>query len=131
VSTFPPADGPASCFVTVGVTDDGLPSLSTAETIIITVNNVAPTVTAPGDAELPEGDALTGSGSFTDPGADTWMATVDYGDGFGPQPLALNPDKSFDLDHAYADNGTYTVTVVVTDKDGDSGTASFTLTVTN
>ena len=50
------------------------------------------------------------SGSFTDPGADTWTATVDYGDGSGVQALTLT-DKTFNLSHTYADNGSYTVTV--------------------
>src|SRR6185436_8976588 len=33
--------------------------------------------------------------------------------------------------HVYADNGTYTVTVTVTDKDGGSDTKSFTVKVGN
>src|SRR5207247_7832788 len=33
--------------------------------------------------------------------------------------------------HTYDDNGTYTVKVTVTDKDGDSGDASFDVTVAN
>src|SRR5204862_233819 len=33
--------------------------------------------------------------------------------------------------HTYDDNGSYTVTVKVTDKDGDFGTASFLVTVAN
>src|SRR5205807_4306344 len=33
--------------------------------------------------------------------------------------------------HTYDDNGSYTVTVKVTDKDGGSGNASFTATVAN
>ena len=32
----------------------------------------------------------------------------------GPQPLALNPDKTFDLSHTYPADGVYTVTVTVT-----------------
>jgi hypothetical protein len=31
------------------------------------------------------------TGRFTDPGADTFTATVDYGDGFAPQPLPIQP----------------------------------------
>ena len=50
----------------------------------------------------------------TDPGADTWTGTVDYGDGGGAQPLSLNVDKTFSLNHTYADNGVYTVRVTVT-----------------
>ena len=69
------------------------------------------------------------NGAFTDPGADTWTATVDYGDGSGAQPLPLNPDKTFNLSHFYADNGTFTVTVTVTDDDGAAGSQAVTLAV--
>jgi len=51
--------------------------------------------------------------AFTDAGADTWTATVNYGDGSGAKPLTLNADKTFGLSHVYADNDVYTVTVTV------------------
>ena len=95
------------------------------------VNNVAPVVSAGADATVNEGSLYGDSGSFTDPGADTWTATVDYGDGSGVQPLALNPDKTFSLSHTYADNGVYTVTVTVTDDEGASHSDSLDVTVNN
>ncbi|MBW3543101.1 MAG: hypothetical protein KY476_22815, partial [Planctomycetes bacterium] len=98
----------------------------------VTVKNVAPTVVAGPDALIDEGAVLVGTGSFSDPGTlDTWTATVDYGDGTAVEPLALNPDKTFALVHIYADNGTYTVTVTVTDDDGGSDTKMFLVTVEN
>src|SRR5262249_43703068 len=42
----------------------------------VTVRNVAPAVDVGGHAVLPPGGVLDRSGSFTDPGADTWTATV-------------------------------------------------------
>ncbi|MFA4836842.1 MAG: PKD domain-containing protein, partial [Dehalococcoidia bacterium] len=75
-----------------------------------------------------EGDTFSTSGSFTDPGADTWTATVNYGDGSVAQPLTLNADKTFSLSHVYADNGTYPITVTI--NDGDGGVTSGTLSVT-
>jgi len=75
---------------------DGL--LDDTTTTTVTVNNVAPNVDAGPDKLINEGGTFTNAGSFTDPGsADTWTATVDYGDGSGVVPLALNPDKSFTL----------------------------------
>ncbi|MDR1264182.1 MAG: hypothetical protein LBK42_01090 [Propionibacteriaceae bacterium] len=62
---------------------------------------------------------LLGDGFFTDPGADSWTATVDYGDGSGPQALALD-GKTFLLDHVYAKAGSYFVTVSVSDQAGAS-----------
>jgi len=76
-----------------------------------------------------EGTAILANGLFVDPGADTWTATVDYGDGSGLQPLALNPDKTFALSHVYADGGVFTVTVTVTDDDGGSGSDTTEVTV--
>jgi alpha-tubulin suppressor-like RCC1 family protein/uncharacterized protein YkwD/plastocyanin/thiol-disulfide isomerase/thioredoxin/uncharacterized membrane protein YphA (DoxX/SURF4 family) len=98
--------------------------------VTIQVANVPPTVDAGTDASLNAGDTFARSGSFTDPGADNWTATVDYGDGSGVQPLALNPDKTFNLSHLYPDSGTFTVTVEVTDDDGGVGTAIINITVT-
>ncbi len=115
--------------VTVKVTDDDLGEGT--DTIDVTVDNVVPVVSAGGDATVDEGAAFTRDGSFTDPGADSWTATVDYGDGDGPQSLTLNADKTFSLNHTYADNGSYTVTVKVTDDDSGEGVGSFEVTVNN
>ena len=111
--------------VSVTVTDDdgGFGS----QTFEVSVANVAPAVDAGGDVML-EGDVFTGSGSFSDPGADSWTATVDYGDGSGSQPLALNPNQTFDLSHDYAEDGSYVVTVTITDDDGGSASDNFMIT---
>ena len=107
-----------------------LGAFTDAGTIDQDVANVAPSVDAGGDTSLAEGDTLSRSGSFSDPGADTWTATVDYGDGTPVGALTLNPDKSFSLSHTYADDGSYSVTVTVADDDA-SGSASFSVTVAN
>jgi len=92
-------------------------------------NNVAPTVDAGPDATINEGDTFISNGSFTDPGADDWTATVDYDDGSGVQPLALNPDQTFSLTHVYTISGIYTVIVTVADDDGGVGSDTATVTV--
>ena len=92
-------------------------------------SNTTPAVNAGDDATIDEGGTFTQSGSFTDPDANTWSATVDYGDGSGSQSLTLN-DKNFSLSHTYADNGVYTVTVSVNDGTA-TGTDPVIVTVTN
>ncbi len=94
-------------------------------------SNVAPTVSAGDDTSVTEGAAFSRAGSFSDPDTDSWTATVDYGDGSGSQVLALGSDKSFDLNHTYADNGSYTVTVTVNDGKGGESSDSLTVTVNN
>jgi PKD repeat protein len=80
------------------------------------VANVIPVVAPFPGATLLEGDAYSAAGSFVDFGADVWVATVDYGDGSGVQPLTLS-QRTFHLSHTYFRAGTYTVTVSVADDD--------------
>jgi hypothetical protein len=109
--------------VTVTITDgDG----STAQVATAaTVGDFTPALTLGPDQSLRAGQAVTLSGSFADPSADTWTATVDYGDGSGPQPLPLNGDHSFALSHPYTAVGDQAVTVTVRDDEGVAGSSSF------
>ncbi len=96
--------------------------------LTVKVLNVAPTVEAGQDVTLKAGEEFSRQGTFADPGADMWTATVDYGDGSGAQPLAL-AGNSFSLGHVYGTPGQYTVTVTVADDDSGTGSASFVVTV--
>jgi PKD domain/Calx-beta domain len=95
----------------------------------VQVKNVAPVVDAGDDGSANPGGVLNRTGSFTDPDADTWTATVDYGDGSGPQVLQLERDKKFHLHHKYRAPGTYVVTVTVVDDDGGVGIGQFVVSV--
>ena len=88
-------------------------------TTTVVVNNVRPDVNVIGNTAF-EDSVLSGFASFNDPGADEWTATVDYGDGSGPQPLILEGNFA-NLSHVYAEPGEYTITVTVTDDEGGVG----------
>ena len=112
---------------TLTVTDAfGWPN-SVTQTLMI--DDVAPTITpALRGADLIAGETYSAPGSFGDPGADVWSATVNYGEGGGAQPLAL-VGKSFAVAHTYADSGTFTLTVSVSDDGGATGASSATIRV--
>ncbi len=112
--------------VTLTVTNAG--SLSNVASTTATISNVAPSVSPISGATIVAGQSFISSGSFADPGQDTWTATVSYGDGSGTQALALS-GKTFQLSHLYGTAGTYSVTVTVTDDDGAPGVGQATVIV--
>jgi hypothetical protein len=94
----------------------------------------APTVTAPVGQNAAEGASSSFSlGSFTDPNNGPWSGTVAWGD--GTTNTTLTPVATGSLAsqaHTYAEEGTYTVTVTVSDTgDGQSGSATFQTTVSD
>ncbi|MBJ7357991.1 M4 family metallopeptidase [Nocardioides sp.] len=87
-----------------------------------------PVVNAGPDSTVTAGTAFSSPGSFTDEVPAVATATVDYGDGSGPQALPLT-GSSFTLNHTYATPGVRTVTVTVTDGGALTGTDTATVTV--
>ena len=108
------------------------------DTLTVTVNNVAPTVSSTG-ALISENGTATVSGTISDPGAvDTFEVEINWGDGNTETFSYPSGSTEFSEDHQYMDDdpsGTpsddYTVTVTVTDDDTGEGTASTTVTVNN
>src|SRR5205085_2117842 len=113
------ADGPNGYTVSATATDeDGTYSSNTKA---VTVNNVAPTILTATNLSGGEGKALSFSGTFSDPGVlDTHTASITWGDGTSGSGKVTESGGSGSVaaDHYYADNGTYTITFRVTDKDG-------------
>jgi hypothetical protein len=131
VITWMLADNPAvptQFPFTVRATDAGAPSLSSTHSFHVTVNNVAPVLTAPALQSANE-DVLTliDLGSFVDPGADSpWSVNVNWGDGTPDTNfLAFTPGALGSRAHTYANKGVYTVTVTVNDGDGGIGVTTF------
>lgn len=135
-------DDPTATFsdvyqVNVTVTDDdGGQSLVTTP---VRVLNIQPSLTLVADQQVDEGALLDltggGLGSFTDPGTlDTHTATVNWGDGTPTENVTVNQSNgsgTLDASHHYADNGLYTVTVVLRDDDYGLAINRFDVEVSN
>lgn len=75
-----------------------------------------------------QGAELLDAGSVVGDSSQSFVATVDYGDGTGLHRLPLNATGSFVLDHVYTRPGTYTAVVDVSDGHGDFETAKIAVT---
>jgi hypothetical protein len=127
--------------VTVTVTDDD--GGSDSEAFNVMVKNVPPVLVVAADQTVNEGQLLDLSaqggaqalGLFIDQGVlDTHTATVNWGDGSPTQNATVSEAMGAGAiggTHTYADNGLYTVTVIVTDDDGGSASGTFKVTVNN
>jgi hypothetical protein len=114
--------------VTVTVSDG---SLSGSDTDTATVANVPPDVTLSGAASAFEGDTKTYTYTFTDPGADTWTHAVSCGGGTPSADSFSSATKSGSFNCTFPDNGTYLVSVTITDDDGGSDTDTISVAVAN
>jgi DNA/RNA endonuclease G (NUC1) len=111
--------------VRLTVTDnDGLTDITV---MTVTVVNVAPVVAAVPDGSLNVGATYTVNGTFSDPGADTWTATVVWGDGSAPEVVPL-AGRDFTLTHIYTAGGSYPVSISIADDDA-AGETTHTVTV--
>jgi hypothetical protein len=107
---------------------------ATTYTHTVTVANATPVLTAGSNQSADEGTTKTFSlGSFGDAGVNDapWTVAVSWGDG-NSSTFTTSSLGAVSYAHTYADNGSYTVSTTVTDKDhATSAAGTFTVTVAN
>ncbi len=126
-------DGPAAWAISLRVLDDH-GGIGDPQTALVTVNNVAPVLAPVGDPTIHRAHSLDLqdlSVTYTDAGMlDVHSATVDWGDGSGPGPVAVVEPSGTNAGevcgmHSYVAGGVYTVTITVEDDDGAQDSATF------
>ena len=97
----------------------------------ITINNVAPSVSAGPDVSLDVGQSFALGAIFTDPGiADgPWSYRIDWGDATNAVFGSRSAQGAITGAKTYGKPGTYTVTLLVQDKDGAFTTDTVVVTV--
>jgi len=97
----------------------------TSDTVIVTVQNLAPTVNAGSDQTVEIGSSATVNALYTDAGTfDAHSATIDWGDGNQEtvSVTVIGPGAGqVTRQHTYASIGDFTVEVCVTDNDAGAG----------
>ncbi len=115
-------DDDGSYTVTVSVCDDANACDSVSGTVI--VQNLDPVVDSLSvDATADEGASVVLSATASDEGDDVLVYSWDFGDG--------DSATGDSVSHAWTDEGSYAITLVVSDDDGGSDSASAVITVSN
>lgn len=127
--SFTTSDGPAESRTVTIYADDGNGGTGQAS-FDLTINNVPPTVesiSVPLDPVNIDDQPVSASATFSDPAGTndvTYTCTFNYGDVTGDQAGSVSDMTCTGPDHTYTMPGVYTVSVTVTDKDGDSDSAT-------
>lgn len=119
----------ATYWLDVLVTETGASPGVALDRFPVSVFDNTPMIQAGINANIVLGKTFGRNGIFTDPDPDSWIGTVDFGDGSGTVPLVLNLDKTFTLSHVYTTPGTYLVSVIITDSQNGRGYAYFSVNV--
>jgi hypothetical protein len=127
------AQGPQSFTITVRVSDNGVPSLSDAETITVTVAevNVAPVLGAIGNKSVAQGATLNFTATATDADLPANNLTFSLGSGAPSGASISSTTGAFSWTPSSSQGaGNYTVTVRVTDNGTPTRNDTETITIT-
>jgi hypothetical protein len=117
------ADDAASYTISAkGTDEDG--TYSADNTLAVRVDNVAPRLTVMNDQFPGSGESLPPI-TFTDSGADTWSATLDYGDGTIVQVDNITERTVALSGHNYGAPGVYQFSMILKDDEQLADTMSF------
>ncbi len=126
---------PGTYSVSVVATDDDGDSVSQNMTIVVTQNSSeasdsAPTLSASlNNSTINVGDTVSLGGSFGHvESSETVTVSIDWGD--SSETTSGFPSGYLSSSHSYSSAGTYSVSVVATDDDGDSVSENMTIVVT-
>jgi uncharacterized membrane protein/PKD repeat protein/uncharacterized protein YegL len=116
---------------TVTLTVTNSENQTVSDSLVVTVHNVAPTVTAVDDLTVIANNELAAVlATFTDPGwLDTHTAVIDWGDGTVTAGTVDPTAQTVSGIHTYTELGVYAVTITVTDNDGGVGQATLQILV--
>jgi len=116
---------PGSYTATVNVTDAN--QLTSTSSVVVTVNDVAPTASLSGPSSGTAGTSLSFTASATDVSPAVQAAGFTYAWNFGDGSTGTGASAS----HSFASTGTYTVAVTAKDEYGKTGTSSETIVVSS
>jgi len=106
-------DGPAVHTITATATDED--GTFASNSLVVSVANVAPTLSISGDSEIEVGDTYLLTLASSDPGQDTIQSwTIDWDDG----TVESIDGALTSATHIYGTAGDYTITAQATDEDG-------------
>ncbi len=131
--SFNTTDGPADSQTVTITVDDGQDTSEVYFTL--TVNNVAPTPDAGADQIVFRNEVVTVSGSWTDPAGNadnpyTWSWDLN-GDSLPDSGGTAAFGDTVEETTSFANEGFYTLTFTVKDKDGDTGSDNLVIEVRN
>jgi hypothetical protein len=115
------ADGASTATISAEAIDDD-DSYLVGTHVLVTINNVAPSLTITGPSLAITGSSTSWTlGSIVDPGTDTvTQYKVNWGDGNSTTLTAAQVASASTVAHTYASAGPETISVDLTDEDGTS-----------
>jgi PKD repeat protein len=109
------------------VTDEN--GLSSLDTMQVTVNNVAPSVSLSGGGTITVGDSASFTATVSDPGGSADPVNLYWDFAYDGSTFVTGGASGLTVTHTFVSQGDYTVAVLAVDSAGDSSLATVSVTV--